>query len=597
MKKTSLQPIDGEQSNRRMVSFGHTTKGDYMNNIRKASVQFFFALALVAAALVTSQLSGTEAQAQSSYYTSQGCDGCHSPAVATCNGCHAHGTHPSSAKSTINVAGTTNKATYAPGETVTVTITGGYRTGWFRAVLFDQNTVELARSTGNDSSMGSSAMYPATMSAPAPTTPGTYVWKAAWYGNQYDSGVYGTGWTPDATNPGHGYEIVSANSFTVASAIDTTAPVVGTFTLPATATSLTVPVSSFTATDNVAVTGYLITTSATAPAAFASGWTATAPASVTAVAGSNTFSAWAKDAAGNVSAVKSASVIVTIPPAADTTKPTLIISALANGSYTNKVTLNISGNASDMGGIKSVTVNDQAVTVNPDGSFSFALTLAAGANTITTIATDNAGNQQVDTRIVTYDLSATVLTVSAPADNSTTTQSFITVTGTVSEPSTVTISVNSGSPQSAAITGSTFSATVNLVPGVNTIDITATDLAGNTSSAKRTVTYDNSNTSLTLAVTYPSQDITTRSSSLTLKGTVADASRNVNVGITMDGKNYTPQIDNGAFQQRLTFTRAKLYAITVTATDAAGNSSTVSRNVIYRPTGDDNQNDDNHHDD
>ncbi|MBT0895795.1 hypothetical protein KI811_18505, partial [Geobacter hydrogenophilus] len=43
---------------------------------------------------------------------------------------------------------------------------------------------------------------------------------------------------------------------------DTTVPVVSAFTLPATATSLTVAVSSFTATDNVGVTGYLITTSA-----------------------------------------------------------------------------------------------------------------------------------------------------------------------------------------------------------------------------------------------------------------------------------------------------------------------------------------------
>jgi hypothetical protein len=363
-----------------------------------------------------------------------------------------------------------------------------------------------------------------------------------------------------------------------------------TFSLPATSTSLTVP-ASLSATDNSAVTGYLINTSATPPAASATGWTASAPASVTAVAGSNTFYAWAKDAAGNVSAVKSAVVIVTLPPAADTTKPTLTISSLADGSFTNKTTLNVSGSASDAGGLKSVTVNNQAVTVNPDGSFSYALTLAAGANIITTIATDSAGNQQVDTRTVTYDLSVPVLAVTAPADNSTTVQSFITVSGTTSETSTVTVSNNSGSAQSAAISGNGFSATVNLVPGVNTIDITATDQAGNTTSAKRTVTYDNNSSKFTLAVTNPAQDITTRSSSLTLKGTVVDATSRVRIRITMDGKTYTPEFDDGAFHQRLTFTKAKLYAITVTATDNAGNSSTVNRNVIYRPSHND------HHDD
>lgn len=165
---------------------------------------------------------GTAAQAQPTYFTSRGCAVCHAPPViATCNGCHSHGTHPNFAKNAINVAGTTNKSSYAPGETVTVTITGGYYTGWFRAVLYDQNMVELARSTGNDSGMGGSAIYPATLSAPAPATPGTFSWKVAWYGNLYDAigATFGPGWSPDPNNPGHGSEIVTISApFTVAAA-------------------------------------------------------------------------------------------------------------------------------------------------------------------------------------------------------------------------------------------------------------------------------------------------------------------------------------------------------------------------------------------
>src|SRR6185369_2421147 len=84
---------------------------------------------------------------------------------------------------------------------------------------------------------------------------------------------------------------------------DTTAPAVTAFTMPASAASLSVSISAFTATDNVAVTGYMITQSATPPAATDAGWTATAPATVTsAAAGSQKFFPWAKDAAGNVSA-------------------------------------------------------------------------------------------------------------------------------------------------------------------------------------------------------------------------------------------------------------------------------------------------------
>src|SRR5512133_858830 len=155
------------------------------------------ALGIFAIVLVATLIWSSQALAQSSYFISRGCADCHAaPVVATCNGCHGHGTHPSSAKSSINVAGTTSKSSYAPGETVTVTITGGYRTGWFRAILYNQNTVELARSTGNTSGMGSSTTYPAILSAPAPATAGTYTWKVAWYGHRNDtsSAAFGPGW-------------------------------------------------------------------------------------------------------------------------------------------------------------------------------------------------------------------------------------------------------------------------------------------------------------------------------------------------------------------------------------------------------------------
>jgi hypothetical protein len=59
----------------------------------------------------------------------------------------------------------------------------------------------------------------------------------------------------------------------------------------------------------------MVTQSATPPAAGDTGWTATAPATVTAAAaGSQTFFPWAKDAAGNVSAAGTpATVTITIP--------------------------------------------------------------------------------------------------------------------------------------------------------------------------------------------------------------------------------------------------------------------------------------------
>lgn len=84
---------------------------------------------------------------------------------------------------------------------------------------------------------------------------------------------------------------------------DTTQPVITAFTVPTTAASLTVSGVSIVATDNVGITGYLITESATPPAA-ASVNLATLPTTyTTATPGAKTLYAWARDAAGNVSAV------------------------------------------------------------------------------------------------------------------------------------------------------------------------------------------------------------------------------------------------------------------------------------------------------
>ena len=84
---------------------------------------------------------------------------------------------------------------------------------------------------------------------------------------------------------------------------DTTAPTINTFTVPATSTSLTVSGISVAATDDTAVTGYLLTEYPTAPSSSTSGWSSSAPTSYTFLSiGSKTLYAWAKDAAGNVSA-------------------------------------------------------------------------------------------------------------------------------------------------------------------------------------------------------------------------------------------------------------------------------------------------------
>ena len=298
-------------------------------------------------------------------------------------------------------------------------------------------------------------------------------------------------------------------------------------------------------------------------------------ANVTLVVGLNSITAVATDNFGN-----STTVIRTIT--FDQTPPVLMVSTLPNGSATNNATLNVSGTATDPeSGIKTVTVNGQTITVGTGGAFSTSVTLVAGANTITVVATNNGTVTTTNgPRTITYDPNAPVVTIDTPADNIFSNVSPLTVSGSINEIAAVTVVDNSGTPEDAVITGSTFTATVVLTPGLNHIDIVATDPAGNLGSAKRTVTYDPD--APNLAITDPPSDITTAQSSYLIKGTVSDLTT-VALILTVNGQSYTPTVTNGTFSQLITFTTGNHYTIIAVATDHAGNSSSAQRNIIYQP--------------
>ncbi|MBT1070849.1 DUF4082 domain-containing protein [Pelotalea chapellei] len=109
---------------------------------------------------------------------------------------------------------------------------------------------------------------------------------------------------------------------------DTLAPTVTTFTLPASSPTIAVAISALTASDNIAVTGYMVTESSTQPSASSSDWSVNVPTSyIFSSPGNKILYAWARDAAGNVSAGKSAPVTVSAPPSSGTI---LLISSASN---------------------------------------------------------------------------------------------------------------------------------------------------------------------------------------------------------------------------------------------------------------------------
>jgi len=148
----------------------------------------------------------------------------------TCAGCHAHGTHPNSGKNTMNVSATPDSTSYSPGATISVNITGGYRSGWVRVQMWDLNCA-VANTCTQSNVLASESLYtsgttvtfpgPVTLTATAPSTPGDYTWYAGWYGNAFDINGAATGlFIADSTNSGHGNELVAVN-FTVAAGSET----------------------------------------------------------------------------------------------------------------------------------------------------------------------------------------------------------------------------------------------------------------------------------------------------------------------------------------------------------------------------------------
>lgn len=269
----------------------------------------------------------------------------------------------------------------------------------------------------------------------------------------------------------------------------------------------------------------------------------------------------------------------------DTSGPLLNVSSLDATASTSASILNVAGTVSDSGsGLKSLTVNNQLVAVT-DSSFSTALVLADGLNTITTVATDNAGNSTTDNRTITFDRTVPALGTIMPGDNSVTGKTFITVTGSVLDPaSTVTASVNGAPPAGAAMSGSTFNATLNLAAGLNTITITATNQKGISGSVKRTITT--AIASPTLSINSPAQDSVTSQNSITISGTVSDSAGSAAVSIMVDGQTFSPALTTIAgsasygFSQSVNLPTEKTYAVVVTVTDQSGNKATTQRNLI-----------------
>ena len=254
--------------------------------------------------------------------------------------------------------------------------------------------------------------------------------------------------------------------------------------------------------------------------------------------------------------------------ATDTTHPVIALTAPAANAIVGATTVSVSGSVTDQTPT-TVTVNGAAASMT-GSSFSATATLATeGNNTITVRARDGAGLTTDSVRTVIRDTQAPSLTVSSPADGSYTNQSQVTLAGTVSDITAVTVNVN-GTP--VTVTAGAFSTQVTLANGLNVLTTTATDAASHATSVVRQVTRDTQ--APTLTVSAPEDQSTTTESSVVVSGHVTDGCP---VTVTANGTALTVAA-NGDFSGSVAVSMGS-NTISIVATDAAGNTSNASHSV------------------
>jgi MYXO-CTERM domain-containing protein len=269
----------------------------------------------------------------------------------------------------------------------------------------------------------------------------------------------------------------------------------------------------------------------------------------------------------------------------DTTAPAApVVTAPANGSRTNDSTPTYTGTA-EAGSTVTIFVDGSSVgttTASGAGTWTFTqpTALPDGAHTVRATATDAAGNTSPRSNANTFsvDTVAPVVTIAAPAANASLNATDVTVTGTVNDQTaTVTASVNNGAAQPVMVGagGALSLPLMGLAEGSYTVVFTATDAAGNTSTASRTFTIDR--TAPAVTIVQPAQATQTRDNTPTISGTgEAGSSVAVEVYNAQNQLAYTATVVVDAQGQWTTDTMVLAdgnYTVLVTATDAAGNTA------------------------
>lgn len=201
--------------------------------------------------------------------------------------------------------------------------------------------------------------------------------------------------------------------------------------------------------------------------------------------------------------------------------PVIAIITPSSGAYVTNNKQTIVFTVTDEAGGSGVNVN--SVKVKLDGtevsgvgrvstnqfSYTPATALSDGSHTVIINASDNDGNAAV-AKSITFkvDTVPPTLNISAPANEMVTNTASVVVRGNTNDASSSPVTVKitlAGVDQGTVTVGSdgTFTKTITLKEGANTIAVTATDSAGKASTVSRSVTLDTSKPVIKSAVISP----------------------------------------------------------------------------------------------
>ena len=267
--------------------------------------------------------------------------------------------------------------------------------------------------------------------------------------------------------------------------------------------------------------------------------------------GSHTLSVTATDQAGNFSSFSLSFEI-------DLTSPVFVSVSPADGSVIGTAEVTLTGQVT---GAVSVTVDGTPATLTGD-TFTAGPFTVTGQRVFTLVAVDDVGNETVLTHTLIVDTEPPALTITEPADGAVLGIASTVVSGAVSDAHLAEVRVNG---QLATVSGGTYTlASLALAEGSNTITVEATDTVGNTATAQVTVAVD----AVPPTIQVNESNVPLADGSLFARAVTplieVDDATEVSVQALLNGLPYisgTPVATDGA------------YTLTVTATDAAGNSA------------------------